>query len=45
MTAGNVGTAYWLRQAEYGWTFSALAGVLIGTVWNYSTTSRVTWRA
>ena len=43
--AGNVGTAYWLRQAEYGWTFSALAGVLIGTVWNCSTTSRVTWRA
>lgn len=41
---GNIGAAYWLQQAEHGWTLSALAGILIGTVWNYVTTRKLTWR-
>ena len=41
---GNIGAAYWLQQAEHGWTVSALAGILIGTVWNYATTRKLTWR-
>lgn len=41
---GNIGAAYWLQESEHGWTVSALAGVLIGTVWNYVTTRSTTWR-
>ena len=41
---GNIGAAYWLQQTEHDWSVSALAGILIGTVWNYVATRMLTWR-
>lgn len=41
----NVGVAGWLygQQPRY-WLVSALAGVLVGTVWNYAATMVYTWK-
>lgn len=40
----NVGVAAFLYDFRYGaWAASALAGVLIGAVWNYALSSRFTW--
>ena len=40
----NVGVAAFLYDFRYGaWAGSALAGVLIGAVWNYALSSRFTW--
>ena len=41
---GNIGAAYWLQQVEHGWSVSAMAGILIGTVWNYAMTRNLIWR-
>ena len=42
--AANVGVAAFLHDARGGeWALSALAGVLIGAVWNYALSSRFTW--
>jgi dolichol-phosphate mannosyltransferase len=41
----NVGIASYLFQAQYsGWLLSALAGILVGAVWNYAVTAVYTWR-
>ena len=41
----NVGIANYLFQAQYsGWLLSALAGILVGAVWNYAVTAVYTWR-
>ena len=40
----NVGVAAFLHDARSGeWAASAVAGVLIGAVWNYALSSRFTW--
>ena len=40
----NVGIAVFLHDAQRGeWAIAALAGVLIGAVWNYVLSSRFVW--
>jgi dolichol-phosphate mannosyltransferase len=42
----NVGIANYLFQGQYsGWLLSALAGILVGAVWNYAVTAVYTWRS
>jgi dolichol-phosphate mannosyltransferase len=41
---GNVGIASTLFNRNYGFVLSALAGIAIGTVWNYAVSSAVTWQ-
>jgi len=40
----NVGIAAWLFQNRSGWIASAVAGVLVGAVWNYALTALYTWK-
>jgi dolichol-phosphate mannosyltransferase len=40
----NVGVAHYLFEAENPWFPSVLAGIVVGTVWNYATTSLYVWR-
>ncbi|MFO1430319.1 MAG: glycosyltransferase family 2 protein [Candidatus Competibacteraceae bacterium] len=40
----NVGVAAYLYQHQTFWITSAIAGVLVGTVWNYAVTAVYTWR-
>ncbi|MGB0712467.1 MAG: glycosyltransferase [Gammaproteobacteria bacterium] len=43
----NVGIATYLFRSEFlghiGWVMSAVAGILVGAVWNYAVTSVYTW--
>lgn len=39
----NVGIAAALFHGDVGWILSALAGVVVGAVWNYAVTSFYTW--
>jgi dolichol-phosphate mannosyltransferase len=40
----NVGIAtYLFREGSIDWAFSALAGVVVGAVWNFAVTSVYTW--
>lgn len=39
----NVGIATYLFETRMQWMFAALAGVLVGAVWNYAVTQRYTW--
>ncbi len=41
----NVGIANYLFQQQTFWVLSAMAGILVGVVWNYAVTSLYTWRA
>lgn len=40
----NVGIATYLFEGNSGWILSALAGILVGAVWNYAVTAVYTWR-
>ena len=40
----NVGVAAYLFEHRTGWMASALAGVLVGAVWNYAVTAVYTWK-
>jgi dolichol-phosphate mannosyltransferase len=40
----NVGIAAALFRQDYSWWLAGLAGVFVGAVWNYATTSIFTWR-
>lgn len=41
----NVGIAnYLFQQGNSGWFLSALAGILVGAVWNYAVTAVYTWK-
>jgi dolichol-phosphate mannosyltransferase len=41
----NVGIANYLFQGGHsGWFLSALAGILVGAVWNYAVTAVYTWK-
>lgn len=40
----NVGVAAFLHEVQHGfWAWSALAGILVGAVWNFVLSSRFTW--
>ncbi len=39
----NVGIATWLYAGQTRWFLAALAGVLVGAVWNYAVTQLYTW--
>jgi dolichol-phosphate mannosyltransferase len=39
----NVGTASFLFKRHTFWVLSALAGIIVGTVWNYAMTATFTW--
>ena len=39
----NVGIASWLFVNDVKWILAALAGVLVGAVWNYALTQFYTW--
>jgi dolichol-phosphate mannosyltransferase len=41
--AANVGVARTLFSADQGWVLSALAGILVGTLWNYAATAYYVW--
>ena len=41
----NVGIASFLFNNSTEWLLSALAGVIIGAVWNYAVTAMYTWRS
>jgi dolichol-phosphate mannosyltransferase len=41
----NVGIANYLFQKDSLWVSSAIAGVLVGAVWNYAVTAVYTWKA
>jgi dolichol-phosphate mannosyltransferase len=43
--AANVGIAEYLFQQQQFWALSALAGIVVGAVWNYAVTSVYTWHA
>lgn len=40
----NVGASAWLFEREGGWIVSALAGVIVGTMWNFGASQRLVWR-
>jgi dolichol-phosphate mannosyltransferase len=40
----NIGVATYLFMTHTFWFPSALAGVLVGAVWNYAASSFYTWR-
>lgn len=40
----NVGVASMVFHQHYSWWLSGVAGVAVGTVWNYAATSFLTWR-
>jgi dolichol-phosphate mannosyltransferase len=40
----NVGLAAFLFETRVHWSLSAMAGILVGTVWNYAVTAAYTWR-
>jgi len=40
----NVGVATALFERDYVWWGAGLAGVLVGSVWNYAATSLFTWK-
>jgi len=40
----NVGIASYLFSMDTKWALAALAGILVGTVWNYAVTSVYTWK-
>ena len=40
----NVGIAAYLFEHRSGWLASAVAGVLVGAVWNYAVTAVYTWK-
>ncbi|MBB1073049.1 glycosyltransferase family 2 protein [Rhodoferax sp. 4810] len=39
----NVGVANYLVQAHSWWMLSAIAGIIVGAVWNYAVTAVYTW--
>ena len=41
--ASNIGLAFYLFNRHSGWFISALAGVVVGVVWNYTISGFYTW--
>lgn len=42
--AANVGVASYIFNGGFGAILSAIAGIIVGTVWNYATTAYYVWR-
>jgi dolichol-phosphate mannosyltransferase len=42
---GNVGIAAYVFHADQSWWLAGIAGAVVGSVWNYATSSVFTWRA
>jgi dolichol-phosphate mannosyltransferase len=42
-TIANVGIAMYLFERDTGSTTAALAGIVVGAIWNYATTRVYTW--
>jgi dolichol-phosphate mannosyltransferase len=42
-TIANVGIATYLFERDAGWPMAALAGIVVGAVWNFATTRVYTW--
>jgi dolichol-phosphate mannosyltransferase len=42
---GNVGIADYVFHADQSWWLAGIAGAIVGSVWNYATSSVFTWRA
>ncbi|PCI59470.1 MAG: dolichol monophosphate mannose synthase [Kordiimonadales bacterium] len=42
--ASNIGIADYLYQQDQYWVLSALAGIMIGTLWNYAVTALFVWK-
>jgi dolichol-phosphate mannosyltransferase len=40
----NVGVAGFLYGGQKGWLLSALAGIVVGTMWNYTVSAMFAWR-
>jgi dolichol-phosphate mannosyltransferase len=40
----NIGIGTWLHGQDSRWWLAALAGVIVGAVWNFAASSFVTWR-
>jgi dolichol-phosphate mannosyltransferase len=40
----NVGIANFAFERDWTWWFSGLVGAVVGAVWNYATSSVITWR-
>mgnify|MGYP001323038425 FL=1 len=40
----NVGIASYLFRSDTAWVLAALAGILVGVVWNYAVTALYTWK-
>ena len=40
----NVGIASWMFNMNEAWWLAALAGVVMGSVWNYTMSSLFVWR-
>jgi dolichol-phosphate mannosyltransferase len=41
----NIGVAAYAFSQKIEWALSALAGIVVGTLWNYLATARFTWGA
>jgi dolichol-phosphate mannosyltransferase len=39
----NIGIATWLFEHDTRWVLAAVAGILVGAVWNYAVTQLYTW--
>jgi dolichol-phosphate mannosyltransferase len=39
----NIGVAAYAFSKNLEWALSALAGIVVGTLWNYLATARFTW--
>ena len=39
----NIGVAEALVERGFGWVLSAIAGIVVGSVWNYALSSRFVW--
>jgi dolichol-phosphate mannosyltransferase len=39
----NLGIAAYLFERDVGWSLAAIAGILVGAVWNYATTATYIW--
>ena len=43
--AANIGIASFLFNRQTMWQLAAVAGIFVGSVWNYAMTSRYTWKS
>jgi dolichol-phosphate mannosyltransferase len=42
--AANIGIASYVFRADQTWWFAGIAGIIVGSVWNYAISSIYTWK-